>query len=205
MIRNVIFDLGGVLINDNPLACMRRLGFGDDRAVPMSRALAGDPYWAEMDLGLYDSLDGCVETLISHQPKEFEADLRRFFSGQWMAGMYTPLTENLPLYHKLRGEGYGIYLLSNFFTEGFAMLDRLYDFIRDADGRIVSSHVHLRKPQPEIYQALLDRYSLKPEECIFFDDRQVNADAAAAQGIRAVRFLNVRQAEEDFRCFSRFN
>ena len=112
---------------------------------------------------------------------------------------------HLPLYHKLRGEGYGIYLLSNFFTEGFAMLDRLYDFIRDADGRIVSSHVHLRKPQPEIYQALLDRYSLKPEECIFFDDRQVNADAAAAQGIRAVRFLNVRQAEEDFRCFSRFN
>ncbi len=187
MIRNVIFDLGGVLINDNPLACMRRMGFGDDRAVPMSRALAGDPYWAEMDLGLYDSLDGCVETLISHQPKEFEADLRLFFSGQWMAGMYTPLTENLPLYHKLRGEGYGIYLL------------------RDADGRIVSSHVHLRKPQPEIYQALLDRYSLKPEECIFFDDRQVNADAAAAQGIRAVRFLNVRQAEEDFRCFSRFN
>lgn len=97
MIRNVIFDLGGVLINDNPLACMRRMGFGDDRAVPMSRALAGDPYWAEMDLGLYESLDGCVETLISHQPKEFEADLRRFFSGQWMAGMYTPLTENLPL------------------------------------------------------------------------------------------------------------
>lgn len=79
--------------------------------------------------------------------------------------------------------GYPIYLLTNYSVDGFAHLETNYDFIREAQGKIVSSHVHLCKPDKKIYELLLDKYDLKASECIFFDDNPANILVAEELGI----------------------
>ena len=98
------------------------------------------------------------------------------------------------LYEKAKELGYSIYLLTNYSVDGFAYLEASYDFIREIHGKIVSSHVHLCKPDKKIYELLLDKYDLKASECIFFDDNFENVSAAKELGIQAVLFKDIEEA-----------
>ena len=79
-------------------------------------------------------------------------------------------------------------------NNGFAHLEASYDFIREIHGKIVSSHVHLCKPDKRIYELLLDKYDLKASECIFFDDNLANVLAAEELGIQAILFTDIKEA-----------
>ena len=66
------------------------------------------------------------------------------------------------------------------------------------DGKIISSHVKCIKPEPEIYEKLLETYHLKAEECVFFDDRADNVEGAKAVGINGIHFTGYEAAKEQF-------
>ena len=116
MIKNVIFDLGSVLINNDPSEYIESLVFSEERTKALNQALSSDATWHDKDRGIYE---------------------------------------------KAKELGYPIYLLTNYSVDGFAHLEASYDFIREANGKIVSSHVHLCKPDKRIYELLLDKYDLK--------------------------------------------
>ena len=87
--------------------------------------------------------------------------------------------------HALKEKGYGIYLLSNYSKELFDKHTKDADFLKDIDGKVVSYEIHKVKPDPAIYQYLLEKYHLNPAECVFFDDRPENTKAAEELGIRS--------------------
>lgn len=94
-----------------------------------------------------------------------------------------PHTEIWKRIHLLKEKGYKIYLLSNYPKELFAFHTKDADFMKDIDGKVVSYEIHVTKPNLDIYRHLLEKYSLNPKECVFFDDREENTKAAEELGI----------------------
>ena len=111
-----------------------------------------------------------------------------------MEKVFTPIKENMVLYERARELDYDIFYLTNYSKDGFAHLEEHFDFIRNAEGKIVSSHVRCCKPELKIYEMLLEKYQLNASECLFFDDNIYNVLAAKELGIQAVHFTDVREA-----------
>ena len=193
MIKNVIFDLGSVLINNDPSEYIKSLGYSEEKAKELNETLSSDTTWHDKDMGIYESYKECIPVFQRNHP-ELAEEIVMFFQDGWMSKIYRPIEENMILYERAKELGYPIYLLTNYSVDGFAHLETNYDFIREAQGKIVSSHVHCCKPDKKIYELLLDKYDLKASECIFFDDNPTNVSAAAELGIQAVLFADIEEA-----------
>ncbi len=193
MIKNVIFDLGDVLINNNPLRYIKTLGYSDEKTNALYQALSTDSVWHDKDIGIYASYIDCIPIFQKHHP-ELTKEIAEFFQDSWMEKVYTPIEENMVLYNRAKELEYDIYFLTNYSVDGFAYLEENYDFIRNVKGKVVSSHVHCCKPERKIYELLLNKYQLNASECIFFDDNINNILAAKEVGIVAVLFTDVQDA-----------
>lgn len=193
MIKNIIFDLGDVLINNNPLEYIRSLGYSEEKTQELYRALSTDSLWHAKDIGIYESYVDCIPIFQEHHPL-LAKEIAEFFQDSWMGKVYTPIEENLVLYQKAQELGYNIFYLTNYSVDGFAYLEENYDFIKNANGKVVSSHVHCCKPERKIYELLLNKYRLNASECLFFDDNINNIMAAKELGFHAMLFTNVQEA-----------
>lgn len=193
MIKNVIFDLGDVLINNSPLEYIKTLGYSEEKTQELYQALSTDSLWHDKDIGIYESYVECIPMFQEHHP-QLKEEIAEFFRDSWMEKVFTPIEENMVLYERARELGYAIFYLTNYSKDGFAHLEEHYDFIRNANGKIVSSHVHCCKPDLRIYELLLEKYQLNASECLFFDDNNYNVLAAKELGIYAVLFTNVEEA-----------
>ncbi len=183
MKKNLIFDVGDVLIGYRWKEMLTDdFGLSDERAEQIGGLIFNDPIWPEFDRGLV-SIDELVEHYCERLPEEAWM-VRRFFYGEdLMAVRRDKVWDRVD---ELKQKGYRIFILSNYseflfrkHTDGLPFRDSL-------DGGIVSYQVNLIKPEPEIYKHLLEKYSLDPDDCIFYDDRDDNVEAARALGIEAV-------------------
>ncbi|MBR2529789.1 MAG: HAD family phosphatase [Lachnospiraceae bacterium] len=183
MIKNLIFDVGGVLIGYRwKEMLMDDFGLSDEEAEKMGHMIFEDPIWREFDRGCVD-IDSLVKHYISLHP-DLAEDLKRFFYGDdKMATEREAVWERM---EQLKEKGYNIYILSNYSEYLFKKHTDPLPFRKIIDGGIVSYQTGAIKPEAQIYKHLLDKYALDPKECMFFDDIQENVDAAAALGIRAV-------------------
>lgn len=100
---------------------------------------------------------------------------------------------------ELKQKGYQVLVLSNFASKAFDDCQEVLDFLPFVDGGILSYRERVIKPEPEIYQLLIDRYQLVPEECVFLDDTLKNLTAAEAFGIHTIHFKNRELAVEELR------
>ena len=194
-IRNVVFDLGGVMINYNPRRFIEDLGYHGEYGDEICNAIFLDPVWAQMDAGVYTNYTQALPVFIEHHP-HLEKEIRSFFTPDWYE-VYTIKrdTERL-VYDWVYDKGLDIYIISNFSADGFAYVERKYPFFKKAKGYVISAYEKLVKPQPEIYRLLLDRYSLKADECVFIDDYQVNVDGALAVGMNSILFTAPEDARQ---------
>ena len=96
----------------------------------------------------------------------------------------------------LKKKGYNIYILSNYSKELFEMHTKDASFLKVLDGGIVSYQVKEIKPGRRIYELLLEKYDLKAEECLFFDDRADNVEAARNMGIEAIQVTSREMLNE---------
>ena len=106
------------------------------------------------------------------------------------------LPESIDLLKELKFMGYGIYGLTNWSAEKIGYAFANYSFFSLFDGIVVSGVEKVVKPDRKIYEILLERYSLKPGECVFIDDNQDNVDMAKVLGINAIRFDNIGNVKE---------
>lgn len=186
MIKNIIFDMGNVLIYFDRDLFLDRAGVtGSDRELLM-REVYLSLEWARMDRGsLTDS--EAVEIISKRVPAHLHDAVEKLVTF-WdrpileVPGMYE-------LAEELKGMGYGIYLLSNASYRQHEYWPRV-PASRFFDGTVISADVKLVKPQPEIYQLLCDEFKLKAEECFFIDDATLNAEAAYRCGMTAAVFHN---------------
>lgn len=199
MIKNVIFDLGGVLVKYDPWEYITTLGFEENRAKGLYDIIFHDRFWNDMDIGKYPSYIPVIDEVVNRH-KEYENEIRYFFQDGWMQ-IYRLMKESEVFYNQILEAGYPIYILSNYSAEGFAYIEGLeqFRFLQKASGRIISSHVHKVKPDPDIYKLLLNKYNLNADECVFFDDKLENIQAAELLSIHGIQFTSLEDAQETFR------
>lgn len=187
MINTIIFDLGAVLIDWNPQYLYRKI-FNDEQEMQTFLSTICTPDWNEEQDGGRSLKDG-TDYLVTKFPDHAE-NIRAFY-GRWEEMLGGAIEETVEIFRQLKDSGkYKIYALTNWSAETFTIAQAKYDFLGWFDGIVVSGTERTRKPFPEFYQILLDRYNVKPEEALFIDDNQRNVTAAEALGINAVHFTS---------------
>lgn len=183
-IRQMVFDVGGVLVDWRARRTLTGL-YGAQQADRLMAAVFSTPYWQEqIDLGFLS-----VGQILDHLAQEHRDLAReiRAIEGQMLSFM-PPLPEILPLVERLKERGHGLYYLSNYCWDPFAEMLRTYPVFQLIREGIVSSRVHCIKPDPAIYQTLLQTYRLDPKECVFIDDHPVNLEPARKLGFSVVAY-----------------
>lgn len=184
MIKNIVFDMGNVIIRFDPELFMSRLGLAEEDRKLLKRELFVSLEWSRMDRGSLTD-EEAAEIVCRRVPERLHDAVRRLV-GMWDRPLL-PVEGMYELVEELSGMGYGIYLLSNASFRQHDYWPRV-PASKFFDGTLISADVKLVKPQPEIYRLLCDKFSLLPEECVFIDDSTSNAEGAYFCGINALVF-----------------
>ena len=179
MIKNVIFDLGGVVLGRD----LRRLGDVLNTFAFISADESFPEFWSEFDRGTYTREE--VTQLLSEEynlPYEDAAE-----QVQRLLELLQPIPETVAIIEELKERGIRCYVLSNMSKEFYAELLKfpVFDLF---DGAVVSYQERVNKPDRRIYEIILSRYGLEPSETVFADDKIANTEAAAALGLHTVTF-----------------
>jgi len=185
MIRNIVFDMGQVLIRWDPALMTARLGVPPEDAAMLERIVFGSVEWIQMDRGIV-SKEEVLAAVCRDLPERLHAHARELIWNWWKHPL-VPIPRMEDLIAELKGLGYGIYLLSNASKDLREFFHRIPGS-QYFDGRIVSADWNLLKPQPEIYMTLFREYGLKPEECFFVDDLAINVEGAWYTGMDGAVF-----------------
>ena len=183
-IKNIIFDVGDVLIDFRYEDYMRDLGFSEDVIRLFVENMIISDHWGKLDKGELDE-DGAAEHFSKIIPGH-DREIQLFW--EHIADIVEEYPEACPLITDLKKSGYSVYLLSNYPPKLADMHWRVFTFLDQLDGMIISGREHITKPDPAIYELLVSRYGLKKEECLFIDDREINIEAAAALGMDTILF-----------------
>ena len=184
MIKNIVFDMGNVLLRFDPEFFIQQLGVtpedGRTLLVQVFRSLE----WAQMDRGSLTEKQA-AELICQRLPERLHA-AAYILTDQWERPIQA-IEGSYALVEELKNLGYGLYLLSN---ASYRQHDYwpLLPCSRFFDGTLISADVKLVKPQPEIYRLLFEKFSLKPEECFFVDDFPPNVEGALYCGMPGAVF-----------------
>lgn len=188
--RNIIFDLGAVLIYFDAHKMIADV-FKDEQQVPYELFGAiKTSIWYDMDRGVKTPQE--VTDLLADQYDKNK--LSKFIAA--LPAMLHPLDEGIAILDAVKARGFKTYILSNLSIDCYNTVSQ-YDFLKRVDGAVYSSMAKLTKPDPEIYQHLLTKYSLQPHECLFIDDLSQNIDGAKAVGIDGIVLTNHAQVKAD--------
>ena len=192
-INNFVFDFGKVLVEFNPHLLYDSVFGGDiEKAEWFSRNITPPDFYDRIDRG--DDFEQCIRDLQALHP-EYADEIALYDShyhdmvGNEMAGMPELLSD-------LKAHGYNLYGLTNWSYKVYHVM-KTYPIFSMLIGSVISSEEHLVKPDPRIYQCLLDRFNLKADECLFVDDKKTNVDAAIACGMHAVLFTDSSKLRSD--------
>lgn len=180
--KNIVFDLAGVVFARNPLRFPKHLE--EFFSFVFTTPEGGVPkFWSDYDRGTR-SVDEVAEAVASYR----NCSVEEAKANMLLAIEYQEEIEaTARLIPELKMAGYRVIVLSNMSKEYIDFL-RKKPVYRHFDEEIISCEVGLVKPEREIYELLLTRYGLRPDETIFIDDRQENVDAAAELGITPFLF-----------------
>ena len=184
-IDTLVFDLGGVLIDWNPEYLYNKLIPDEaERRWFLSTICTGD--WNEQqDAGR--SLQEGTEHLVKQFPGHEKA-IRAYY-GRWKEMLGGPIHETVEIFRELKAQGrLKLYALTNWSAETFPVALELYDFLHWFDGRLVSGEEKVRKPFPEIYKLLMDRFAIDPRHAIYVDDNIRNVLPARELGFIGIHF-----------------
>jgi len=180
MIKNIIFDLGNVLLSWKPGDYFEKSGYDNETVNLIMNDVFKSSEWLSLDNGdltTSEAIDQIAEK--SSLQKEYITSLFNLRTK-----IIYPLTENIKLLPELKKRGFKLYFLSNFPLDFFEEVKKEFEFFRYFDGGIISAEVRHSKPDIKIYKILLDKYNLLPEECFYIDDMEINVRAAGSAGIK---------------------
>lgn len=184
MIKNIVFDMGNVLLWFDRDRFLDAVGAeGEDRKILMNNVYLSVE-WARMDRGSMTEAEAAA-SMCTHVPERLHGKVH-LLVDQWDRPIY-PVEGMAQLVRDLKAAGYGIYLLSNASYRQHEYWPRVPGS-ECFDGTLISADVKLVKPQREIYDLLCSNFSLKPEECVFIDDSAANIEGAEIAGISGIVF-----------------
>lgn len=195
-IKNIIFDFGGVVMDWNPRYFFRDYFKDDERMEFFLKNIAEDEWNAEQDRGR--SLKEGTDFQVAKFP-EWEKEIRAYYDN-WTTMLKSDIPQNVDVLRKLENSEYELFGLTNWSAETFPYALENYDFFKIFDGKIVVSGTEkLIKPDPKIWEVLLQRYQLKPEESVFIDDNPRNIEVAETLSFNTVHITEETNLEEELK------
>jgi len=182
MVKNIVFDLGNVLISFRPAEFFSKNAYPEYIKTKILSDIFGSKEWGMLDNGDINTSEGI--DAISLNSSLNREEIAHIFNLR--IEMMFPLDQNVRLLPELKKQGFRLYYLSNFPIDIFEEIKTGYYFFRYFDGGVISSEVKFSKPDNRIYEIMLEKYSLLPEECLFIDDVEVNVRAAEALGMKGL-------------------
>jgi 2-haloacid dehalogenase len=186
MIKNVVFDLGGVLIDWNPKYLYRKI-FSTEQQVEWFLDNICTGVWnSGQDEGR--SMEEATKILVDQHP-QYTLEISAYYQ-RWTEMLNGPLEGTKKILETLKANGtHRLLALTNWSAESFPTALEMFDFLHWFEGIVVSGDEKLIKPDPRIYQLLFERYKIKPEESIFIDDSIMNVEAASKLGMNGIHFV----------------
>ncbi|MDQ8747808.1 HAD family hydrolase [Elizabethkingia miricola] len=181
IIKNIIFDFGGVLMDWNPKYLYQNVFNSEEEMDYFLDNIATLKWNAEQDRGR--SFQEATEILQNQYP-EFSKEIALYYS-QWPVMLKGTIEKNVDILRNLHGR-YQLYGLTNWSAESFPYAYKNYDFFSLFNGIVVSGEEKLIKPDERIYELLLNRYNLNASECLFIDDNYENIRTAQAMDFNTI-------------------
>jgi epoxide hydrolase-like predicted phosphatase len=182
MIKNIIFDLGNVLISFRPSEYFNRKNYPENIKDKILSDIFESEEWLQLDNGEITTQE--VIDSIASKSTLTKAEIAHIFNLR--ADLIFPLDQNANLLPELKKQGYKLYFLSNFPADLFEEVTKGYFFFKYFAGGVISADAKFSKPDSRIYKILLEKYSLNPEECLYIDDLEINVKAAEALGMKGL-------------------
>ena len=192
MIKNVVFDVGQVLVTFDPPNYMRKLGYSENVIEALMKAMFNHPLWGELDRSLHTKAE-LMEMFVANAP-EYEKEIRDVFGSIEKSAEPQPYV--IEWMEELKERGVGLYVVSNYAEFMYEGTKHSMLFLPYMDGVVFSYMCHAIKPEREIFETLLNTYNLKAEECVFIDDRAENIEGAQKVGFTGIQFQSYAQAKE---------
>lgn len=182
--KNIIFDFGNVLVQWHPELVYGDY-FGDEAKAWWFLRHVADMDWRQrIDAG--ESVDGCIREKQAQYPEYAEAV--ELYRSRWREMLTDEVPGMRQLLSELPAAGYQLFGLTNWSMETFPEAREHFGILQMIDRYVVSGAEGLVKPDPRLFQVLLDRYQLKAEECLFIDDNPDNVAAAKGMGMQGIVF-----------------
>ncbi|MHC1776719.1 MAG: HAD family hydrolase [Lentimicrobium sp.] len=191
--KAVIFDLGGVLIDWNPRYVYRKIFDNEADTEWFLENICTSDWNLSIDAG--KPFAEAVKELSVLNPewvKQIEA-----FHLRWEEMLGGDIPESVQILKEIQNAGYPVLGLTNWSAETFPIAYDRFEFLQTFDGIVVSGAEKLIKPDPRIYNVLLDRYGLQPVECLFIDDNLHNVTAARDLGFDTIHYTSSGQLKDE--------
>ena len=180
MIRNLIFDLGNVLISFKPSEFLKRKEYPENKINTILSDIFNGKEWAMLDNGDI-STEEAIRS-ISGRSSLNMAETELIFNMR--KEILYPIDDNVRLLPFLKKEGFGLYYLSIFPADLFEAVKNAYYFFRHFDGGLISAEARLSKPDIRFFELFIRKFGLAPEETLFIDDLPANVEAASVSGMK---------------------
>lgn len=188
MIKNIIFDLGNVLINYNPHDFINK-NVKEENREKFFKEIFQSKEWQDLDRGTLE-YDEAVKIFSKRLPEERE-NIKKLFDNDIQDILFVDKT-NIKYLSTLKNKDYKLYILSNFHKNSFRKISEIHNFKSIFDGGVISYECHLLKPESNIYKAIIDKYGLIPEETVFIDDSLPNVQEAIKFNIHGIHLKNIK-------------
>jgi putative hydrolase of the HAD superfamily len=188
---NIVFDLGGVLFNWEPVSLIEAYFPDQNEAAQFTKSIFEHPDWAALDRGTLSYKEAARRGAERSGLKE--KTILGFLEAVRFS--LTPNIECVELLKEVHSSGLPLYLLSNMHIPAADYLET-FPFMNFFDGKIYSCRVHQVKPERDIYLTLLDKYCLIPEETVFIDDSLINLPEPSCIGIKTLHFKEVSECRK---------
>ena len=183
MIKNIIFDIGGIMFDDSTQNISKIL---NEDASLLCKKVYGRSF-SNCLLG-NEEVSDYIETFKDDSDYE---KIRYVLSKENLHISYPLMKSNFAYISTLKNKGYNLYILSNITKDSYEYIKNTIDIDSIFDGGIYSYQEGVIKPDKNIYERIINKYNLNKNETIFFDDKQKNVDAACEIGIKGVLFKSV--------------
>lgn len=195
MITTIVLDIGNVLAHFRWREYLEECAYDQDVRDRVAKATVLSGFWNEWDRGEREEEELIAES-IARDPGVKQEILTFFHSFDKIVKEYNYSTDFVK---SLKDNGYKVYLLSNYSKNHFMISKPTFGFVQYVDGGVISYEVKSIKPEPKIYQTLIDKYKINPSEAVFLDDLADNLEGAKPFGFHTIQVKNYDQTIKELR------